>query len=356
MKTIYIYGIDNIKGGIESYAFNLVNGIKKQSKEFNFHIITEYENFAYKNEFVNKLNCSYSVIPNKRKHPFKYCKAIKNILKKANANDICHLNLMSYRNFLLLHSVKKSKIKTIIVGHATKTNNFINTFMHRFFRLFYKNFSINVANNSIVKNYMFGKKAKKVELIEFGFDPTKYLFNLAARNNLRKQFGFNDNDFVVGQVGRISKAKNYKFSLELFSKLEDHKNIKLAIFGKDTKNEYSKLHKKYKSKNVFYFGEVENMPEIYSIFDIFIFPSLFESAGFALYEALANGCYSIASTNVPIGSIKSNLLSVLKLNINEWQEKIIEVSQNHYLRDDSKLQIRKIEDQIKDYIQLYNKI
>ena len=355
MKTIYFYGIDNIKGGIESYAFNLIKGIKLNEPDFNFHIITEYENFTYKDELVKNFNCKYSIVPNKRKHPFKYCKAIKNILKNAKKDDLCHLNLMSYRNFLLLHSVKKTKINTIIVGHATKTNNFINTFIHKFFRIFYKNFSTNIANNELVKNYMFGKNSN-AKIIQFGFDPSKYIFNKCTRDAFRKKYGISDEDFIIGQVGRISKAKNYDFSFKLLSTLKNDKNIKFAIFGKDTNNKYKKLCKKFRLKNVFYFGETENMPEIYNIFDIFIFPSLFESAGFALYEALANGCYSLTSKNVPLESVKSDRLSILELDINKWNKKIIEIKTNKYIRDNSKLSIRRIEDQISDYINLYKLI
>ena len=353
MKNIYLYGIDNVKGGIENYCLTLVKGIKEKDSSINFHIITEYDDFTFKNIFLDKLNCKYTVIPKKKKHPFKYVKAILALLNDADENDLLQINLMSYKNFLVLHAAKKAKIKTLIVGHATRTNNFISNFIHKFFRLFYKKFGVKIANNQNVKNHMFGKNCKNCKIIEFGFDSTKCVFNNEKRNEIRTLYNIQKDEFVIGQVGRISKAKNQAFSLKIMKNLQSCKNIKLLVFGFDKKNKFSLYLEKHNIKNVFYCGEINNINEIYNAFDLFIFPSLFESAGYALYESLSNGCPSIASNNVPLDGIASNILQICKLDLNEWITKIRECYEAKKVRSGSKLIIRTINEQISDYYNLY---
>lgn len=353
MKNIYLYGIDNIKGGIENYCLTLVKGIKEKDPSINFHIITEYDDFTYKKIFVDNLNCKYTVIPKKKKHPFKYLKALSSLLSDQDENDLFQINLMSYKNFLVLHAAKKAKIKTIIVGHATKTNNFISNLFHKFFRLIYKNFDAKIANNQNVKNHMFGKKCEDCEIIEFGFDTTKYVFDNKKRDDIRNLYNIQKDDFVIGQVGRISKAKNQTFSLRIMKNFQSNQNIKLLVFGFDKNNKFSSHLAKHNIKNVFYCGEVSNINDIYNAFDLFVFPSLFESAGYALYESLSNGCPSIASNNVPLDGVRSDILQICKLDLDEWITKIHECYKTKKVRSESRLIIRTVSEQINDYYNLY---
>ena len=82
MKTIYFYGIDNNIGGMEVYAFNLIKDVLSKTNEFKFHIISQFEDFSFKKELVD-LGCEFTIVPSRKKHPFKYSKQILNILKNA---------------------------------------------------------------------------------------------------------------------------------------------------------------------------------------------------------------------------------------------------------------------------------
>lgn len=350
MKTIYYYGIDNNRGGMENYALNLIKGITSKTDEIKFHIISQYEDFAFKDELVNECKCKYTVIPNWKKHPFKYCSAIKEILKEASKNDLCQINLMSYRNFLLLHSVKKSKIKTLIVGHATNTNNIFNKIVHKFFRFIYKRFGIKIANNETVAKYLYGS-IKDCKYIELGINPEKFKFNQEKRVEIRNKLNINDSTFVIGQVGRICKAKNQIFSCKIMKKLKEE-NIHLFLFGKYTDTHLQKYCFKNNLSNIHFVGEISNINEIYNALDLFIFPSLFESAGFALYEAMANNCPSLVSTNVPTKNLCLENVEVLNLNVDSWVNKILEIKNTHY-REYKKREVPSLEKQNNEYLNFY---
>ena len=355
MTTIYFYGIDNNKGGIENYSLNLIRGIINNSNEFKFHIITEYENFAFKDIFVNQLKCQYTVIPNKKKHPFRYYKTLKNILTQKSPNDLLQLNIMSYRNFLLFKAAKKSKIKTIIVGHANNSNNIINKAVHYFFRLFYKNFGSKIANNSSVRNFLYSSKNKYVEIIELGINKEKFSFNPQIRNEIRDQLGC-ENNFVIGQIGRICKAKNQNFSLKVMSLLKNNTNISLFLIGNESSSNIKKKINKMNLKNVYFLGEKTNISDYYNSFDLFIFPSLFESAGFALYEATSNGLYSLTSKNIPLENITLNKSKQLELKPKIWAKEIQKILNTGYEREKNTSLIPTLDNQINKYLNFYLKL
>lgn len=354
MRTIYFYGIDNNIGGMEVYAFNLIKNVLSKTDEFKFHIISQFEDFSFKKELVEDLGCSYTIVPKRKKHPFKYLKAIKKILKNSNKEDFLQLNIMSYRNIFLFHAVKKSKIKTILVGHSTNTDNKLNYLVHKIGKLFYSNLGLLVANNKKIIDYFSLKKSTNYKIIEIGIDKSKYQFNKETRIKIRKLFNVSDNDFVIGQIGRVCKTKNQIFSCKLIKKL-NNENIKLFIFGKVLNKKAIDYGNKNKLSNIKFMGEVNNINEIYNALDLFILPSKHESAGFVLYEALENGCPSIISDNVPTDGITSGNLFIKELNMHEWKNEIEHLVKFPLQRNNKNI-TPSIEDEIKKYIDLYKSI
>lgn len=355
MKTIYFYGIDNNKGGMETYAFNLIKDIISQTNEFKFHIISQFEDFSFRKELVNDCGCEFTIVPNRKKHPFKYSKAIFNVLKGANKNDVCQINLMSYRNIFLLHAVKKSKIKTIIVGHSTNTENKLNFFIHKIGSLHYKNFGTKIGNNEQIIKYLCGKNCNDYKIIELGINREDFKFNENLRTSLRNELQIDNNTFMIGQVGRICKQKNQIFSCKIMREI-NNPNIQLYFFGKKIDNKAIKYAKKHNLNNVHFMGEINNISSYYNAFDLFILPSIFESAGLVLYESLANSCQSIISNYVPTNGIKSKQLFIRKLNKKDWADEIIKQYNNQAKRQYVVNILPSHEKQISDYIALYKSL
>ena len=356
MKTIYFYGIDNNKGGMETYSFNLITKISEIDNTLHFHLITQYNDFYYKDQLTKLENFSFSVVPSRKKHPFKYTREIKKILSNRNKNDLLHLNLMSYRNFFLMHAVKKSKIKTLIMGHSTNTNNFINKIEHLLGRKIYKNLGSKIANNELVADYMYGT-TKNVKIIATGIDKKYFEYNKEKRASIRNQLKIDDTKFVLGNVGRLSKEKNQLFLLKLMKSLKNE-NLTLFLLGNGNQKKYVNYIKRHKISNVQLIGQVENISDYYNAFDLFLFPSKFESAGFALYEALTNGCPSIISNKIPLYDINKAKLKILDFNQKKWVNTIKEIIKNYdkIIRKTDPDACPSIEKQIREYYNLYNEL
>lgn len=354
MKTIYFYGIDNNIGGMEVYAFNLIKDVLSKTKEFKFHIISQFEDFSFKKELVEDYDCEYSIVPSRKKHPFKYSKEILKILKNAEKDSFLQLNIMSYRNIFLLHAVKKSKIKTVIVGHSTNTDNKFNYFIHKIGRKFYSKLWLKVANNKQIIEYFCNKNDSNYKIIPLGINKDSFKFDQSKRDKIRQLYNVSDNEFMIGQIGRVCSTKNQLFSCKVLEKL-NNKKIKLFIFGKIIDKASLEYAAEHNLKNIKFVGEVNNVNEIYSALDLFIFPSKHESAGFVLYEALENGCPSIISDNIPTDGIQSRALSIKKLNLDVW-EREIERAYNEKWQRDFNSKTPSHEEQINGYIDLYKSL
>ena len=318
---LYYYGIDNIAGGLENYAKTLITSLLKLNNKLEVVIISCYSDYAYR-DYFESLGAKSIIISNYKKHPFKYKRALTAALKDHKEEDIIQLNVMSYRNLALFSAAKKTKIKTFVVGHANNLpKGFINCLLHKLGNRLYRGFGKKIAISKDVIPYMF-KGCKDVAVIPSGIDLERYSFDQNARNNIRKKYNI-ENSFVVGQVGRLSYAKNQPFSIKIIGELSKKiPNAKLMIIGKNQDDIIYDLVRN--NPNVIYVGEVDDSSKYYSVFDIQLMPSIFEGFGLAVFEGLANGLNIYISDNVPTPTkIKSKVVQ-LPLYIDKWVKAILE--------------------------------
>ena len=73
-----------------------------------------------------------------------------------------------------------------------------------------------------------------------------------------------------------------------------------------------------------FLGQKTNVNEYYNVFDLFLFPSLYEGLGMVMIEAQCSGLTCIASTEVPIIAKVSKRAYFIDLNtsIDSWVNEI----------------------------------
>lgn len=153
-----------------------------------------------------------------------------------------------------------------------------------------------------------GIKEPKLEIIPNGLKTKDFDIEPAAKveynSAIRQRYGILPDDFVFGNLGRLTKEKGTDVLLEAFALLlkntkVDATHTKLLIAGggdlEDTLKERS--FELGISDNVVFTGrfDEEDKIKLYSTFDSFIFPSLAEGFGIVLIEAMAMGLPTIAS-------------------------------------------------------------
>jgi glycosyltransferase involved in cell wall biosynthesis len=131
----------------------------------------------------------------------------------------------------------------------------------------------------------------KIEVIPNGIDVER--FNPEKNTtDIRKEFSLEEDDIVIGFIGRIVPAKGLEYLLNALPYLnEEFKNIKLLIVGEGSLVE--ELKKRAKKNNIFdnilFIGRRRDIPEILACINIFVMPSIAEGLPNALLEAMAMG-------------------------------------------------------------------
>ncbi|WP_089359510.1 glycosyltransferase family 4 protein [Pseudomonas segetis] len=135
---------------------------------------------------------------------------------------------------------------------------------------------------------------ERVELLARGVD--SQLFNPAKRSSeLRKQWGLEESDTAVIHVGRLAAEKNLKLLAETFRTLQQRypqHNLKLILVGDGPQR--AQLQAQLPEAVFCGVQRGEQLAAHYASGDLFVFPSLSETFGNVLLEALASGLGVVA--------------------------------------------------------------
>lgn len=129
-----------------------------------------------------------------------------------------------------------------------------------------------------------------------GIDLEKYQNIQVDRQALRKELGVPEEAFLLISVGELNKNKNQREVVEAIHQIRD-KDIYYILCGKGSEKEaLDKLIKGYKLETrVKILGFRQDIPELLTVSDCFVFPSKREGLPVALMEAMAVGIPIIAS-------------------------------------------------------------
>lgn len=189
-----------------------------------------------------------------------------------------------------------------------------------------------VACGNAAGERLFGKKAylKKGNLILNGVDAEKFKFSDEARRKIREEYSLEDS-FVIGHVGHLIEVKNQKYLLELMPKiLEKQPRARLMLLGEgeDRQMLSEKIIGLGLEDKVIMTGNVRNVNEYLSAFDVFVFPSLYEGMPLSIIEVQCNGLPCVISTGVPEDVFLTDLIKPHSLSQNSeaWVSDIISCS------------------------------
>lgn len=120
-------------------------------------------------------------------------------------------------------------------------------------------------------------------------------------NDLRKEFGINENDFVIGYVGRVVKSKGIEELYQSFLKIKEKlklENIKLLVVGAiETQGDAvdpSVLNRMQSDKDVLMVGARADVEFCYQLMNVFALPS------HNFREGFGNVAMEASSSGIPI--------------------------------------------------------
>lgn len=138
-------------------------------------------------------------------------------------------------------------------------------------------------------------------------------------------------------VGRIAREKNLSLLLDSFKSLNQKYSSKIRLIITGDGPELKSLKKEAPDSVIFTsFKKGRELSQIYASADIFAFPSVTETYGNVIIEAMASGLPVVA---IPAGGVKENLinryngLAVKKNEPQEFSSKLEQLLINDHLRD-----------------------
>lgn len=196
----------------------------------------------------------------------------------------------------------KGKIPIIFRGDSTllqKRNGIKSLLRKIFLKWVYSHVSYAMYVGTLNKSYYqkFGLKEKNLFFGPHAIDNKRFGLNIEERRKWRKKLGISENDILLLYAGKIDENKNVAFLARNFTSMK-LEGVKLLIAGNGPSEIQLKDEFNGVSNIIFIdFQNQSNMPALYSIADIFILPSLSETWGLAINEAMAAGKAVLVSKN-----------------------------------------------------------
>lgn len=166
----------------------------------------------------------------------------------------------------------------------------------RYMRFFYKDFSLMFARSDAYLQTLENKiatKSTELKALKPGTDTLKFLPTF-KHDNFKNKHNIDQNHKLFLYVGRITKEKNIEWILDLFSQNLYDKKATLLLAGAGNIKQYQKS---YKSESIRFLGNRrgDELHELYANADCFIFPSITDTLGQVVLEALSSAVPVIVS-------------------------------------------------------------
>lgn len=322
--------------GVASYAMNYYRNISNIDMDF------VVANLDTKSDYFEEINANgnkiYNLSKNLSKNFIDYIYKIKKFFKEnANKYDIIHCHVAN-AGAIFLYYAKKYGIKVrIIHSHATATSdNKIKQIRNNLILPL----TIHNATNYFACSDKAGKamfKNKKYYVVNNAINCEKYEFNEVYRKEIRNEFNIENDEFLIGNIGRYVNQKNQEYLLKIANEL-NKKEIKYKIFIIGTGPLKSRLHdqrrKNNLEQNVIFIDPRNDVYKFYSAFDLFILPSLYEGLPVVGIEAQCNGLPCLFSDTITKEvKINDNVKFISLKNLADWKECIIN---KYFKREETK--------------------
>lgn len=325
IRILYVNGGLMNRGGIESYMMNYYRHLDRNKIQIDF-IVHDAGGYGYYDEEINQMGGRIFVLPKKSTHPFTYIHQLKKILNNGEYKIIhTHMDAMGA---WVLKAAKECGIPVRIVhSHNTQhltTNPIKLFFLEKARKNINKYATHRMACSNVAGKWLFGDEPFTV--VHNAIEVEKFAFKEEERKRIREMYGVNEDEFLIGHVGRFDNQKNHSFLIDVFADVVKEKpNCKLMLVGEGhlMQNIKEKVSRLKLDKNVIFTGVRDDAYKYYNAFDTFVLPSLFEGLPVVSIEAQINGCKTFFSNAITKECILSPKASFISLDVARWVKGIL---------------------------------
>lgn len=312
MKRILVFGMTENPGGVESFLINYYRNIDKTKIQFDF-LCNSHDPVAYEEELLALGGRTFHITARSRDRAL-YKKEMNEVFTQhAKEWDAIWVNVSSLANIDYLKVAKDFGIrKRIIHSHNSRNmDSRLRGLLHKRNRSVVGRYATDfwACSEDAAEWFYNGELLTKTVIIHNAIDVKRVAFDAKKREAIREQLGILEDEFVIGNVGRLHFQKNQAFALDVFRKyLEKDPASKLVFVGQgeDEQMLKEKCGALGITDRVIFSGVQSDIQAFLSAFDLFFFPSVFEGLGIAALEAEANGLSVLTSKDVVPADVQIN--------------------------------------------------
>ncbi|MCC8068149.1 MAG: glycosyltransferase [Ruminococcus sp.] len=275
-------------------------------------------------EECKNINISIIRLPARKPTTVQYYMKMAKLLNKKDF-DIVHVhgNSSIISVDLFIAAIKGVKIRIAHCHNSECTNATVHKLLLPIFNRLYTR---GLACSQKAGKWLFGNRPYQVVLNSF--DPNRFRYDDAERKKSRNELGLTD-EKIIGHIGRINSQKNQEYLVKVLKEICKYRDdVRLLLVGVGP--DYDQFRERaaqseFKDKILFY-GETPTPEKLYSVFDVFAFPSKYEGFGMVMTEAQACGLPCVASTAVPEDVVISDQVVFLPIgeeDIKSWAKAIL---------------------------------
>lgn len=148
--------------------------------------------------------------------------------------------------------------------------------------------------------------SKKIRSVPYGLDLKPFVSNASSRGAFKRELGLNERHRLVGIVGRLVPIKGHRVLLEAARQVADRlDSVRFVVVGDgELRGALAAQVRRLGLEDVVYFtGYRRDLPRIYASLDLVVLSSFNEGLPVVLIEALAAGCYVVATDVGGVGDL-----------------------------------------------------
>lgn len=337
-KVLHVLGRMDA-GGVETWLVNLLKNTDRSLIEHDFLLLRSGKGFYDEEIIKNEGSLNYCT---KNSNPLLFLLKLYKFLRQ-NKPDIVHSHVYTFSGIVVLIAflanikVRVSHSHNDMLAKESKSS-FIKKIYLKLMKKIIDIFAtdkIAVSEFAAQSLYSESWKSKNIKIMPCTIDLSK--FDKKYENkNLREELGIPESALVLGHVGSFTEQKNHNFLIDVFFEIhKQNSNVYLVLVGDGVLK--AQIEEKVValglSSKVLFLGLRKDVPILMmSVFNVFVFPSLWEGLGLVAVEAQSAGLLCIASKYVPKEADVGSCI-YLDLDKNLWVDNIL-----NYKNKDKKLE------------------
>ncbi len=201
---------------------------------------------------------------------------------------IIHNHIRNY--FLNIYLLNYPTIPKFFFEHG---GDFLGKSPHRdilFYKYFARQYDAILANSEYVRQQIVGLKTidpQKIRTLYIGIDPKPYQ-QCRNRRKIKQLLSINGHKKVIGVVGRLVEQKGMDDFIRVAHEIQKiRRDVIFLIIGDGKKRMTLERMSLQYNVDILFLGDRLDVPDLLSIFDVFLFTSKWEPFGIVLLEAMA---------------------------------------------------------------------